>query len=63
MDTKCLMPKEVEDAYRIPVGTLANWRNQGKGPDYVKFGRKILYQVSELEQWCQANRIKTSDSR
>ena len=63
MEKKCLMPKEVEASYAIPVGTLANWRNQGGGPGYVKYGRKILYPVSELESWCQANQIKTSDSR
>ena len=64
MEQKCLTPQEVEEAYRIPVAvTLANWRNQGRGPGYVKFGRKILYRVSELEQWCQANQIKTADSR
>lgn len=63
MDKKCLMSHEVEEIYRIPVGTLANWRNQGKGPGYIKYGRKILYPVSELEKWCQTNQVKTSDSR
>jgi len=63
MDKKCLIPKEVEGAYRIPVGTLANWRNQGKGPGYIKYGRKILYPVLELEKWCNNNQVKTSDSR
>ena len=63
MEKKCLIPKEVETAYRIPVGTLANWRNQGKGPGYIKYGRKILYPVSELDKWCNNNQVKTSDSR
>ena len=63
IERKCLIPKEVEAAYRIPVGTLANWRNQGKGPGFIKYGRKILYPVSEMEKWCVANQVKTSDSR
>jgi hypothetical protein len=63
MNAKCLMPKEVESAYRIPVGTLANWRNQGRGPGYIKYGRKILYPICELEKWCQINQVRTADSR
>lgn len=35
----------------ISSGTLANWRCQGKGPPFVKFGSKVLYPVKELEAW------------
>ena len=63
MERKCLMPIEVETSYGIPVGTLANWRNQGRGPGYIKYGRKVLYPVSELDKWCQFNKVKTEDSR
>jgi hypothetical protein len=63
MDKKCMIPREVEASYRIPVGTLANWRNQGRGPGYIKYGRKILYPICELEKWCQINQVRTSDSR
>ena len=63
MEQKYLNPKEVEQIYRIKSGTLANWRNQGRGPGYVKYGRKILYSVKELEEWCQSCQVRTFDSR
>ena len=43
MERRLLKPKEVEKVYNIDAGTLANWRCQGRGPVYVKYGRKVLY--------------------
>ena len=58
---KYLKPREVEEVYRIRVGTLANWRCEGKGPQWVKLGRKVLYPVSCLEDWCRACLVRTVD--
>lgn len=30
------------------AGTLANWRVQGRGPRYVKHGRRVLYAVADV---------------
>lgn len=41
-----LTPKELLDRWRGAVShvqTLANWRNQGRGPEYVKLEHKVLY--------------------
>ena len=35
-------------------GTLANWRAEGRGPRYIKSGKQILYRVSDLEAWLDA---------
>ena len=29
-------------------GTLAQWRHRGEGPQYVRFGNRVLYQGSAL---------------
>lgn len=44
-----LTPKEAAERLRSSPGTLANWRVQGGGPKYIKFGRKVLYPLAELE--------------
>jgi hypothetical protein len=31
--------------------TLANWRLAGFGPSFIRCGRKILYEESELIRW------------
>lgn len=44
-----LLPQEAADRLRISIGTLANWRVTGEGPRFIKFGRRVLYPVREIE--------------
>ena len=61
MERRLLKPKEVEKIYNIDAGTLANWRCQGRGPAYVKYGRKVLYPIRALEVWCESHQVQTID--
>jgi len=38
--------------------TLYNWRNQRKGPDYIKLGRKIGYLKPDLDKYLEDHRVK-----
>jgi hypothetical protein len=44
-----LTPKELAARLRKSVGTLANWRNQGIGPKFIKSGPMLP--LSEVEKW------------
>lgn len=33
--------------------TLAVWRSQGKGPIYLKIGRKVLYKEADVMAWLE----------
>jgi hypothetical protein len=48
-----LTPQQVRDRYqgRISLQTLANWRYQGTGPQYLKLGGRVLYPLAELLAW------------
>jgi hypothetical protein len=59
--SKYLTPDMVEERFHIKKGTLANWRCQGRGPLYLKLGRKVLYRLSDLETWSDYNKVKTID--
>lgn len=48
-----LLPKEAAERLRISTGTLANWRVTGEGPRFIKFGRRVLYPVKEIEAFEQ----------
>ncbi len=39
----------------VSVGTLANWRYQGRGPRFVKVGRHVRYRRSDVEDWLERN--------
>jgi Helix-turn-helix domain len=59
---KLLTPEMVEQKFHIKRGTLANWRCQGRGPEYVKTGRKVLYTLTALEEWSRSCTVRTADS-
>jgi len=46
-------PEGVSDFLKVPEGTLANWRYQGKGPRFIKVGRHVRYRRSDVEAWLE----------
>lgn len=55
-------PKEVEKAFGLDAGTLANLRTECKGPRYRKVGRKIIYIFKDVQEWLDQYVIQTRDS-
>ncbi len=49
-------PKAAE-VLGIAGQTLHQWRMASKGPKYFKFGRRVLYDLADLEEWIEACRI------
>jgi hypothetical protein len=45
----------------LHVQTLAKWRCQGSGPEYVRLGSRIFYEVSALDVFI-ADRRRSSTS-
>lgn len=40
---------EVADRLRTPVETVRYWRYVGKGPRWAKVGRRVLYDLADVE--------------
>ena len=55
-------PKEVEEAFGLDAGTLANLRSECKGPKYRKIGRKVIYVFKDVQEWLDQYIIQTRDS-
>ena len=47
----------------IGKGTLANWRNKGRGPAYVKVGGRVVYPLDKVESWEQQNLKSANDNQ
>lgn len=50
---------EVEDVaalLHVSRSLLAKWRMVGKGPRYMKVGRRILYECAEVTLWLKTQR-------
>jgi hypothetical protein len=44
-----LTPQEVADIFRVEVGTLAKWRWQKIGPEFIKIGRMVRYRRESVD--------------
>lgn len=54
-------PHEVSQYLGVPLGTLANWRYQRRGPAFVRYGRLVRYRAEDITAWLQANLALTGD--
>lgn len=63
-DTKFLTPAELSKRWNgaVTTGTLANWRNQGKGPAFQKIGSRVLYRLDQVVAYEAAN-VVANDNR
>lgn len=58
MITKLLTSRQIAKRWKMHPGSIANMRAQGKGPRFIKFGRKVLYRLSTIDafeerQWAR----------
>lgn len=53
LKTDFLTPAQVVERWNhaVTVGTLANWRSEGKGPPFQKFGSRVRYPLTTLVAW------------
>lgn len=52
---KYLTTEELAARWRMNPQSLRNWRLQGRGPKFVKVGKKALYAVTDVEAWERDN--------
>lgn len=44
-------PTAVSQYLGVPIGTLANWRYQRRGPAFVRVGRHVRYRAEDVGEW------------
>lgn len=47
-------PSELAERWSVSVGTLKNWRFQGRGPDFIRLSSKggpVIYRLSTIEAY------------
>lgn len=44
----------------LSKSTLAKMRLSGKGPKYIKLGRRVGYLQSDIDQWIQSNKFQST---
>lgn len=52
---RLLTTVEVAEMLRISRRTLETWRLRGRGPAYIRVGRRVGYRPEAVEQWLHAH--------
>jgi len=55
-----LYPAEGAYIAGVSTGTFANWRVQGKGPAFIKYGKSIRYRRADVLQWIADQRFSST---
>lgn len=56
-DDICLTPTEAAKWLGIAPQTLADWRSLGRGPNFVRDGRYVVYSIEELRRYRDAHLV------
>ena len=48
---------------RIARATLEKWRREGKGPPYIKLGKRVVYRASAVEAWLEEQTVGAAPAR
>lgn len=61
METKTSLLKEktVADMLNISLSTLQHWRNEKKGPPYLKLGVNVRYSQDDVEAYLKKRIVNT----
>jgi predicted DNA-binding transcriptional regulator AlpA len=51
---RCLRPPAAADRVGLSVKTLEALRHRGGGPRFAKLSSRIIYRVSDLDEWVAA---------
>ena len=56
-----LIQAEAADLLRVSERTLERWRVVGSGPPFRRFGRRVVYALTDLQAWA-STRVFVSTS-
>ena len=54
---RLLDTREAALRLRLASGTLQNWRSQGQGPAFVRLGRAVRYDETDLARFVEKGRL------
>ena len=51
--------KALAERWQIKEQTLANWRHEGRGPQFIKVANRVRYSLNEIEGY-ENNQLQTA---
>lgn len=56
-----LSAEQVSELTGLAVETLAQWRSQRRGLPYLKIGRRVRYDLTDVQAYLRGCRVSVSD--
>jgi hypothetical protein len=60
---KYLPNNEAADHLGLGHQTLPKMRLRGDGPPFLKFGRRVMYAIEDLDEWARSRRRRSTSER
>jgi len=60
---KFLKAKQLAKRWGMETGTLNQWRWNGKGPYFIKTGRKVLYSLQDVQRFEEVRRRQNTTEK
>ncbi|QCB97153.1 DNA-binding protein [Arthrobacter sp. PAMC25564] len=57
-EVQWLTPDDLARAWQVSAGTIANWRTNNKGPEFVRIGGLVRYHPDAVAAWLKAQPTK-----
>lgn len=58
--TDPLSTEELSRRWQMHPGSLVNWRVKGRGPRFVKIGKRVLYDLVDVEAFEQRSKKRST---
>ena len=55
--------EELSEYLDVPIKTLYEWHQSGKGPSAVRVGRRLRYLVCDVRYWLDGQRTNLAEAR
>ena len=55
--------EELSEYLDVPIKTLYEWHQSGKGPSAVRVGRRLRYLVCDVRSWLDGQRTDPAEAR
>lgn len=58
VEIQWLTPDDLARMWQVSAGTIANWRTNKKGPEFVRIGGLVRYRPEAVQAWLEAQPTK-----
>lgn len=62
MNQELVTPNVLANRWNIKIRTLSQWRWNGRGPQFLKLGGRILYRIQDIEAF-EINNLRQDNSQ